>query len=152
MIHTARQAAKFTRLVRALRQRYPALPCATETIAVGLLESLWHFTISNAQRGDVGRFDDDTIAEACGWFDDSTELVTLLVATGWLDECDENRLVIHDWQDHAPGYIKRNIDRKGGFACAIKRPLNCSSEYGSGHTKQNKTKHNQTKPNNLLLS
>jgi len=158
MIHTARQSGKFRRLVRWLRPRVAIQSSliSVETVAVGLLESLWHMAISNAQRGDIGsHFDNVDIAEGIGWFGDTDEIIDAFVDTGWLDRCDEFRLVIHDWEDHAPGFIKRNIARKGGFA-VVERPLNDSGESLSGRLPtqvskedptHNITKHNQTKPN-----
>lgn len=160
MIHTAKQSAKFTKLVRRIRSAMPGLPVDPSTVATGLLEQMWHFTISSAKRGDIGQHDDELIAEACGWLGEPADLVAMLVETGWLDECDEHRLVVHDWHEHAPGFIKRNIDRAGGFVGAVKRALPYSPEQGSGRfltqehaeaatpnqTKQNPTKPNQTEP------
>jgi len=161
MIHTARQTAKFTKLVRRLRKAFPGLPVDPEVVATGILEQLWHFTITSARRGDIGQHDDELIAEACGWLGDPEELISILTDTGWVDHCTTNRLVVHDWNEHAPAFIKRNIDRLGGFVCAVKRPLNRSAEQGSDrltaqNTSQvltpNLTKPNQTKPNQSLCS
>ena len=161
MIHTARQTAKFTKLVRRLRKAFPGLPVDPEVVATGILEQLWHFTITSARRGDIGQHDDELIAEACGWLGDPEELISILTDTGWVDHCTTNRLVVHDWNEHAPAFIKRNIDRLGGFVCAVKRPLNRSAEQGSDrltaqNTSQvltpNLTKPNQTKPNQIYSS
>lgn len=43
MIHTARQSAKFIRLVRKLRAEFGSIPIDTETIAVGILEAVVAF-------------------------------------------------------------------------------------------------------------
>lgn len=152
MIHQARQSAKFTKLIRRLRSALPNLPIDVETVATGILERLWHFTIVSARRGDVGRHDDDVIAEAVGWFGEPSELVEMLVETGWIDEDSEHRLLVHDWHEHAPAFIKRNIGRDGGFlTCAGKPALNDSVEHASGYLTtpeclQERTP-NQTKPN-----
>jgi hypothetical protein len=91
------------------------VPVDPATIAVGLLERLWHFTITSAKRGDIGQHDDELIAEACGWVGEPADLVAMLVETGWLDECPEHRLVVHDWHDHAPHFVRKHIHRAGGF-------------------------------------
>jgi hypothetical protein len=162
MIHTTRQSPKFTKLVRRLRGLVSCPLVDVETIAVGMLERLWHVAIAGAQRGDVGRFDNESLAESIGWFGDADEIVRLLVDTGWLDVCEEHRLLIHGWEEHSPGFIRRNISRKGGFAKrAVKRPLNDSGEQVSDHlTTQvsaqavtpNLTKPNLTKPNHSFSS
>lgn len=115
MIHTARQTGKFIKLVRLLRPMYPNLPIDIETVAVGILERLWHLAITSAQRGDIGKLDNETIAESVGWFDDANVLIELLCESGWLTESTQYRLVIPSWSEHAPGFIKKNIARKGGF-------------------------------------
>ena len=155
MIHTARQSPKFTRLVRRLRGLIDCPLIDTETLAVGILERLWHMAISGAQRGDIGRHDNETIAEAVGWFGDADTLIELLTDTEWVDRCDENRLVIHDWDEHAPAFVKRNIARKGGFAKPLTNPvkqaLPYSGEQGSERLPTQKGAQaatpNQTKPN-----
>jgi hypothetical protein len=128
MIHTARQTAKFIKLVRMIRQAFPGLPIDPDTVAVGILEKLWHFAINSAKRGDVGRHSDDVLAEAVGWYGEPAELVELLVVTGWLDIDPHHRLVVHDWDQHAPGFIKRNIAKSGGWA---KSSLNDASVQSS---------------------
>ena len=82
--------------MRTLRALLPSTPVAVETIAVGLLERLWHTTIADAYKGDIGKLSDGEIAEACGWFGSARELVGTLVDTGWLDESAEHRLLVHD--------------------------------------------------------
>lgn len=165
MIHSATQSSKFTKLVRKLRPMLTGLPVRVETIAIGVLEKLWHTTIVSAPRGDIGRLDDDSIAEAIGWDGDASELVSILVDCGWVDRCCEHRLIIHDWHEHAPRYVKQNINRKGGFVGLaqvksevssdsrldgdVKSPPSVSSETVSVEISlaHNKTEHNQTKQN-----
>lgn len=131
MIHTARQSPKFTRLVRQLRATVATDMIDIETIAIGILERLWHMAIVGCQRGDIGKYDNESIAESVGWFGDADVIVGILVTSGWLDEDAEFRLVIHDWSTHAPGFVKRNIGRQGGFARVAKSLLDDSSEQGS---------------------
>lgn len=85
--------------------------------AVGLLECLWHFTATQAPRGDVGKWSDGQIAAALEWPGDPAALVVALVESRWLDRCARHRLVVHDWQDHADQTVKRSPQvRELGFA------------------------------------
>jgi len=162
MIHSATQTSKFRKFVRRLRALVDSDIVELETIAVGLLERLWHATMQEAKRGDIGRHDNETIADMMGWraqnFD---ELIALMVESGWLDECPENRLLVHDWAEHCPHYIKKNIGRVGGFIEPVSdhktaqlsqsAPKPSSHEEENGNLSQsaltpNQTKHNQTKP------
>ena len=86
--------AKFKKLQRRLGLR--------QWQCVGLLESVWQVTARDAPRGDIGRLSNEDIAATIEWEGDENELVATLVATGWLDECDTHRLVVHDWHDHCP--------------------------------------------------
>jgi len=115
MISTATQTAKFRLWVRRLRQTLPAMPIDVETAAVGLLERLWHTAASSSPRGDIGKLEDELIAEMVGWNQDATQLIDLLVESGWLDRDDDHRLVVHDWHQHAPNYVKGIAARQGGF-------------------------------------
>lgn len=101
---------KFKRLKRRL-----GLPLYAVT---GILEALWAITASSAPRGDIGKFTNEDIAAAIEFEGDEDELVDALIASGWVDECGVHRLVVHDWKDHAPNYIKGNIRHKGGFVSA----------------------------------
>jgi len=135
-------------------------PATTETVVIGLLERLWHLAAEDAIRGDVGRFDDDTIAEACGWYLHSGVLIGSLLKCGWLDEHPEHRLLVHDWDDHAPRYVKGNAAKAGGifanYGCpngdSLREPpqgpglKGAAPEDGS----PNLTKPNLTKPNHTL--
>lgn len=103
MKHHTPDSMKFKRLQRRL-----GLP---RYAVIGLLESLWIATQKNAPQGDIGKFDDEAIAIECDWDGDPAELVLAFVETGWLDPCSENRLVVHDWKDHAPGWVSRQLKR-----------------------------------------
>lgn len=102
-------------------KRLAKLLSAPHFTAVGLLECLWHFAARHAIRGDIGRWSDDEIADAVGWpADDAGRLVTALVDAGWLDRCQQHRLVVHDWSDHCDESTKKTVQRKGWeFAKAI---------------------------------
>lgn len=143
---------KFRKLVRLMRPMLGNLPVDIETVVVGILERLWHATIRDAQRGDIGRLDDELIAEAVGWHGDANMLVDALVECRWLDRCVTHRLVIHNWGDHAPDFVKGALKRHGkDFAIAtcpgqpaLEDPAIAAS---LGNHQPNLTKPNITKPN-----
>jgi hypothetical protein len=99
------------------------------------------------------------IAEMVGWNGSAEILISALVDSHWLDRHSEHRLVVHDWHDHAPNFIKGNVHRLGGFVSggggvyrgglkggAIEAPLEGESHRGGP---SNLTKPNQTKSNTL---
>ena len=48
-----------------------------------------------------------------GYDGDADELVAALVDCHWLDRHEVYRLVVHDWHDHAPNYLRGNLARHG---------------------------------------
>lgn len=83
--------------------------------AIGLLEAIWNMTAKNAPRGNIGKFSNEEIAAVIDWKQDEHEMIDALVQAGWIDECKQHRLVIHDWPDHCPYYVKGNVTKMGGF-------------------------------------
>ena len=83
---------------------------------VGILESLWLLTARSAPQGDLGRFSNEEIAATIEWEGDEDLLINTLVETGWIDRDEAHRLVIHDWRDHCPNYIKANNIRHGHWS------------------------------------
>lgn len=102
---TAPQSLKFSKLKRRL-----ALP---HWQAVGLLESIWLFTQVNAPAGDIGRHTDEDIAAGIEWHGDPTQLIDALIDCGWLDRSEAHRVIVHDWQDHVPKYLKGAMAKNG---------------------------------------
>jgi hypothetical protein len=78
--------------------------------AIGLLETLWKVTESDAPAGDIGKHSNADLALAIEWEGDADELISALLECGWLDASDKYRLAVHNWPVHAPNYLK------GGFA------------------------------------
>lgn len=85
----------------------------SEPTLIGHLELLWQSAIRNAPQGDIGRLSNEEIAVECQWDGDPDSFIASLIECRWIDVCDENRLVIHDWEDHAPKYVKGNLTRHG---------------------------------------
>lgn len=149
MKHTAPESMKFRRLQRRL--------ACSKLECVGLLELLWITTQKNAMAGDIGRFSNEEIAVEVEWPGDPDNLVEALVETGWLDRSDQYRLVVHDWHDHAPKYVRANLaGRKIPFASgppkatrskrpALSDPLKATrSKQGGNLTQPNPTQPNPT--------
>lgn len=99
------ESMKFKRLQRRLK--------ATKKEVVGALELLWLAVAKNCPRGDIGKFSNEEIAIEMDWEADHDRLVAALVETGWLDEHDECRLVVHDWAEHAPHHVAGSLKRHG---------------------------------------
>lgn len=120
---------------------------------VGLLETLWQFAAEYADDGDLGRYSPEEIADWLEWKGDPAELLEHLVAARWLDRSD-GRLVIHDWQDHCPEFVKKRHSRKKTSAVGGQRPPPADNggqrqpaAANGAQTQPNPTKPNPTKPN-----
>ena len=138
---------KFKKLQRRLKLKL--WQCA------GLLESLWMFTTNNAPAGDIGRHSNEDIAAALEWEDDADALIEALVETRWLDSDDVHRLLVHDWEEHCPNYLRGGFTRAGKKFAGQQNDENqeLSSENSRKKTslatsyELPATKPNQTKPN-----
>jgi hypothetical protein len=104
MKHSTPQLLKFQRLQRRLGE--------TKRGLVGLLELLWHGTATQAPQGDIGKFSNEEIAILVDWEGDYDQLVDALVETGWLDRCSKHRLVVHDWGQHAPNWVRMLVKKR----------------------------------------
>lgn len=157
MKHSATQSPKFMKLKRRLK--------LMQWEAVGLLESLWQFAIINCQDGAIGKFSNEDIIASFEWKGDPDHTIAQLVECGWIDPHEEHRLVIHDWADHCPKFIKGALVRHGRsfVPCNAKskeqppgQPPKQTAKEGAEEgpirthqhniTKSNLTKPNQTQP------
>lgn len=90
--------------------------------AAGLLETLWHLADRESPRGDIGKLSDEAICDSLDWARDHKTLLDALVDCGWIDRCEEHRLVVHDWHDHCNDATRKRIMRDGsGFAIVRQR-------------------------------
>ena len=113
MKHQTPQLLKFKRAQRRL-----GLAKARDLI--GLLEALWHLTIREAPRGDIGKLDNEAIAIELEWDGEPAHLIEVLTTSGWLNEDPEHRLLVHNWPKHAPRFVHGICKQKGGFAVQTK--------------------------------
>ena len=81
--------------------------------AIGLVESLFHFTAKFARQGNIGKFGNDEIAAALAWEGNPDVMVHAFVKAGWLEERNEHRLIVHDWHDHADQSVKKTLGNWG---------------------------------------
>jgi hypothetical protein len=77
--------------------------------AIGHLELLWAFTGKNAPQGDLGKWPDGAIASACEWAGDPSVFIAALVDARFLDRDSAHRLRVHDWHEHAPGWVRAKL-------------------------------------------
>jgi hypothetical protein len=82
--------------------------------AVGILESLWLLCADCCDEGDIGKYTDEEIADYLGWDgpQSPSELVRALSDSGWTDPDSECRLVVHDWLEHCPEYIRDRVRKR----------------------------------------
>ena len=102
---------KFKRLCHLL---WGSVGPEAKLMTTGLLERMWELTRSEAPQGDLGaHVCDEELAEALLWCGEPSVLIDALVAERWLDADETHRLVVHNWADRCPRYIKQRLTRKG---------------------------------------
>ena len=79
--------------------------------AHGIMEVLWHHAGDYAPDGNIGKLSDSAIARAVGWEGDPSILIGALVDCRWLDRHESQRLLIHDWEQHAQEWVKKKLKR-----------------------------------------
>jgi hypothetical protein len=94
---------KFARLKRTLK--------VPKWGALGLLESLWHFTGKFTPHGDLGKYPDAEIEAWLEWEGEPGALISALITCGWIDEDKDHRLLVHDWHQHADDATKLAVKR-----------------------------------------
>lgn len=137
------ESIKFKKLKRTLKLK--------DWQVVGVLESLWMFACRNAPEGDVGRWSNEDIAAAMEWDGDADELIAALVNERWLDESEEHRLVIHDWADHAPNWLKNNL-KSHGKEIANNGAMQAAKQVAKQPAKQSAEQDAKQAASSLLLS
>ncbi len=82
-------------------------------VGVGLLESIWHLTARETPRGNICKLSNEDIE--IDYRGDESKLIDALVASGWLDRSPDERLVVHDWADHADDAVHMRLARSRQF-------------------------------------
>lgn len=95
--------------------------------AVGALCLLWSWAVDYAPDGDLTRWADEDIADACAWDGDATEFVAGLTAAGFVD----SDRTLHDWDEYTGKHLaKYEADRarkRGGNSAEAPRNLRALS-------------------------
>lgn len=141
------QLLKFKKLKRRL--------CLPEWQAIGLLEAVWKCTIANAPAGNIGKISNEDIATAIEWDDDPDELIKTLVDTGWLDDDPTHRLVVHNWKDHVPNWLKGNFVQHGRKFVGDPTEQSAkqvAKDYAKESARDGATKSSQVKPGQVNSS
>lgn len=81
--------------------------------AVGLVDLLLDWVMDYAPCGDIGKWNNGVIGNAVEWQGSADELVEALVGSGWLDESELHRLIVHDWPVHAPTFVRAKLKKLG---------------------------------------
>lgn len=79
--------------------------------ACGALELLWHATARLTPKGDIGKYPDLEIEEEIGWTGEPGRLIRGFIESGWIDQDETYRLIVHDWHDHADDSVKKLLKR-----------------------------------------
>ncbi|HEX5464416.1 MAG TPA: hypothetical protein VFW88_06840 [Burkholderiales bacterium] len=88
-----------------------ALKCSLPTV-IGHLELLWKFVAQHASQGDIGKWPDAAISGACCWEGDPCEFVYALIEHGYLEHSERHRLLVHDWHEHCPQWVRAALAKK----------------------------------------
>lgn len=94
--------------------------------AIGYLELFWAFVAKKTPRGDVGKWSDGVIASACMWRGKASQFVQALVSARFVDTDADHRLLVHDWPQHCPNWVRAKL-KKDGVEFALKSALKTSS-------------------------
>jgi len=85
--------------------------------AIGHLELLFHFTAQYAPEGNIGKYSNRRIAAALDWggkTDASVDkCIDAFIDSGWIDRCEINRLVTHDWAAHMDKATRQRLKNSG---------------------------------------
>jgi hypothetical protein len=114
--------------------------------AIGYLELLWAFTGKKAPQGNIGKWPDGAIARACYWMGRPEVFIIALCESGFIEADDDHRFTVHDWHDHAPGWVRAKLKKVGlSFVCTSEPTSDGSSECSSEPTGTATTKGREEK-------
>ena len=90
-------------------------PCISVEIfrlSINVLETIWLLCSDCCDQGNIGKFTDDEIADYLEWEGSPEVLVKSLIDAGWVDEHEDYRLVIHDWLEHCPEFVRERVRKR----------------------------------------
>lgn len=91
--------------------------------AIGLMISLWSWSLDNAPQGSLKNLSYKTIARGAGYSGDASLFVECLINVGFIDKKKDETLYLHDWDEYAGGLLeirKKNADRQKKFREKLK--------------------------------
>lgn len=87
--------------------------------ALGIVHMLEQFAGKFCMDGALGKYTNQVIADHMLWSEkpgrEAEQLIKMLVKAELLDQhhcCTKHRLIVHDWADNSPGWVKRKLKRK----------------------------------------
>jgi hypothetical protein len=107
--------------------------------ALGLLESIWHFTGRYAPQGNIGKYSDQAIESWLGWNGEPGTVIPALTGAGWIDENADYRLITHDWHRHADNATRLALKRNQTTFCIHGVPTPCARRADSDGQNENLT-------------
>lgn len=99
--------------------------------AIGHLELLWAFVAKQSPQGNLGKWPDGAIARACYWMGDPEAFLNCLLKSGLVDVHKTHRLVIHDWSEHCPNWVRAKLKRTSTVFISTEVPTEDATEDGS---------------------
>jgi hypothetical protein len=102
--------------------------------AIGYLELLWAFTGKKTPQGDIGKWSDAVIASSCLWRGAPSDFVQALLSARFVDTDPECRLIVHDWHEHCPNWVRAKLKKDGASFVASSDASNTGSNAPSSDT------------------
>lgn len=96
--------------------------------AIGHLELFWFFVGQKTPRGNVGRWSNAVIAYHAQWPGRPDDFVKALVDAGFVEEHSEHRLIVHDWKDHMPRWVKAKLAKEKKAVVSSDNSGNCRDD------------------------
>jgi len=76
---------------------------------IGFLHRFWWMVLEASENGDVTKLSPEFVAEQLSMkVEQIRAALDAMVNTGWIDQCEGDILVIHDWLDHAGKYLRES--------------------------------------------
>ena len=113
--------------------------------AIGHLELLWAFVAQKTPRGNIGRWSDAVIANSAQWTEEPKRFVKALIDSGFCDPDSEHRVLIHDWPEHCPNWVRSKLKREGKPFLTADLSQELTPNI-TGHYKPSQAKPNQVMP------
>jgi len=99
--------------------RHPKIEALAKTLriprlhALGIVIQMWDVAAERSPGGDIGALSNAFIANCCDMGDRADDLISAMVQVGLLDACSKHRLVVHDWKQHCPNWVRAACKLKG---------------------------------------